>query len=331
MIVSYEEAVKRYSQIAKIRRAPSLHPEYVVADAARDPSLKAKFFVYSENPDIYYHAFHLSPVLDTGANDIQSPYGYGGPISTSEDKNFLAKAWQAYCEWCQRTDVLAEFIRFHPLLENWRYYGGEIIKDRQTVWLDLTIPDLMSGYTPRTRTAIRKAEKSGLRVEWWDSSRFLKVFPSLYAEAMKRIGASPFYFFLPEYYAKLIHGEQARLATCLLDDEILGAAVFLVENQVAEYHLSASTETGKRLCATNLILHEGARYCREQGCRFLHLGGGTDREPSNPLLFFKAGFSQKRSCFNIGKYVHNLDRYQEIRNRWQDEHGAVAKRVLFYR
>ena len=56
--------------------------------------------------------------------DIQSPYGYGGPVvnEAGEDKTFLRDAWQYFSDWCDRTGVVGEFCRFHPRPE--KRYGS---------------------------------------------------------------------------------------------------------------------------------------------------------------------------------------------------------------
>ena len=86
---------------------------------------------------------------------MQSAYGYGGPVASTTDPAFLQSASAVWKDWCQEKKVLVEFIRFHPLLENWRFFSGDIFDDRMTVWIDLAVPGLMAQYTTRVRTAVR--------------------------------------------------------------------------------------------------------------------------------------------------------------------------------
>jgi lipid II:glycine glycyltransferase (peptidoglycan interpeptide bridge formation enzyme) len=129
----------------------------------------------------------------------------------------------------------------------------------------------------------------------------------------------------------LLEWKQAHLAVCIKDDEPVAAAIFLVGSEVVEYLLSASSQAGKRLGGTNLLIHEAAQAARSKGCRALYLGGGTDDQPDNPLLFFKAGFSAERAEFKIGKHVHSDEGDMSLREQFSEAYEAHPGRVLFYR
>jgi hypothetical protein len=331
MQVGYDKALEAFAGFEAAKRAPSLHPFYILTDAERCQELQPVFFVYEESGAVYYHGFHVAKVAGTNFVDIQSPYGYGGPVSSSADEAFLANAWASYTAWCLENNVLVEFVRFHPLLENWRYYQGEVIPDRQTVWLSLENDDLLASYNVRARTAVRKALKEGLRVEWMDGTRFAGLFPNMYRVAMTEINADDFYHFNDGYFARLLNWDKSCLAVCFSGDEAIAGAIFLAEQEIMEYHLSASTPFGKKMSATNLILHEAALLGQKKGCCSLHLGGGTDSRADNALLFFKAGFSHNRGLFKIGKQLHQAVAYKEIKDKWLKMHGTLSNNILFYR
>ncbi|MEG1781528.1 MAG: GNAT family N-acetyltransferase, partial [Clostridium sp.] len=48
--------------------------------------------------------------------DFATPYGYGGWII--EGKGNHASLYAAYQNWCHEHDIISEFLRFHPVLEN---------------------------------------------------------------------------------------------------------------------------------------------------------------------------------------------------------------------
>ncbi len=325
------QALAVFERLPQALRAPSLDPRYVCADAVRSRDAQAIFFVFERAGQSFYHAFHAERVKDTEFIDVQSPYGYGGPIASTMDAGFLTEAWRAYGAWCAEHRVLAEFVRFHPLLENWRFFDGDVVQDRETVWIDLAVPDVLESYEVRVRTAVRKAQKSGLRVEWWDAPRMPGSFPALYHAAMQALQASDFYHFPDGYFERLAAMPGLRYAVCLFEGEPVAAALFLVGPRIMEYHLSASDARGKKLGATNLILHEAAQLGRAEGCAQLHLGGGTNADPSNSLLFFKSGFSSRRAHFRIGRRVHDAAGYSRLKDAWRERFGAVGSRVLFYR
>lgn len=330
MIVSYEEALEVYRTFDIEKNAPSLHPYYIVTDAMRDESLEPKFFVYRKGEDTYYHGFHMGKVQHTGLFDIQSPYGYGGPISTTESEAFLLQAHKAYTKWALEHSILAEFIRFHPLLHNWKYYYGANFKDRDTVWIDLTVEDILGSFKTRARTAVRKAIKNGLVAEISTIEHDISIFVNMYQETMASLDASEFYFFSEKYYERMLRWDQCLVINCTYNNEIVASALFLCDGQQMEYHLSGSNVKGKEFGATNLILYEAALYGQNHGFNKLHLGGGTNSHEDNPLLFFKSGFSNSRAAFKIGKHIHNVTEYQMMKSAWISENGNT-NRVLFYR
>lgn len=331
MQLGFESACTVFNELPKTIKAPQLNPEYVVFDTLRDKSLEPIFFVYQDNDNIFYSAVHKSMIEDTNYYDLQSPYGYGGPIATTQDMLFLDKAWDAYTDWCRDNHILVEFIRFHPILQNWKYYGGDVLYNRETIWINLEQDDLMSQYRPRARTAIRKAINNRLEVTWYDGEQFMNIFVPLYYQEMIGLKADEFYMFRQDYFEAIAKWDKAKFAVCHMDEQILAAAIFLIEGNIMEYHLSAANSEGKRLCASNLILHEAGNLGKHLGCKALHLGGGTDPNPDNSLFFFKSSFSKNRAEFRIGKAIYSAQAYQELKTVWETVNKKVADRVLFYR
>lgn len=331
MQVNYNQAEKLFKEIAEERKCPSLHPRYLQIDSKREKGMEPTFFVFEEYGEIYYYPFLAADVPDTKFRDIQSPYGYGGPISTTDNRQFIDRAWSAFTSWCQENNILAEFVRFHPILQNWRYHNGETVLDRETVWVDLTNEDLSIGYQSRVRNMLRKATKHGLKVEWCEAEVFFQWFPELYESLMKSLQANSFYFFSNEYYGAWYGWDQAHYALCVLEGEVVAASIFFSDKNIMEYHLSASNDVGRQLAASTMILHEAAELGKNLQCRKLHLGGGTNSLENNPLLFFKSGFSKERASFRIGKMIHKPDCYEELKTFWKSKNGSISDRILFYR
>jgi len=293
--------------------------------------LQPVYWCYKEAESFWYHGFHLTPLPGVSGFDIQSPYGYGGPVCNSDDPGFLARAWGAYVETARSHDIATEFIRFHPLAQNDRFYGGRIQVDRRTVYVDLEPNDLFADYQTRVRTAIRKAQRSGAQFRWADNEEIPRGFADFYRAGMTAISAAPFYFFEDAYFSEVARMTMARLAVVHLDDEWLSAALFLHSDTCVEYHLAATSETGKRLSASNLLLHEVAQSAKRDGLLRLYLGGGTDAQPHNSLLFFKTGFSSQVAPFKFGSFQHDLALCEALRKRWADRYAKDPEKIMFYR
>src|SRR5207249_1304318 len=118
------------------------------ADARRNASLQPAYLAYRSQGECWLHGLHLTEIAGTGLRDASSPYGYGGPVSTTDAPGFLRSAWGAYGEWMREHRVVVEYIRFHPLLANERYYGGSIQENRAVVCVDLE-GDYPAGYAAR--------------------------------------------------------------------------------------------------------------------------------------------------------------------------------------
>jgi lipid II:glycine glycyltransferase (peptidoglycan interpeptide bridge formation enzyme) len=115
----------------------------------------------------------------------------------------------------------------------------------------------------------------------------------------------------------------------MLDGEWLSAGIFFNGDVVLEYHLSASTQKGRKLSATNLLIDAAIFYAKGKGKEVLYLGGGSDCMENNPLLFFKSGFSSDRLKFSIGYSIHNDREYQLLKNMYIK--SSSNNNILFYR
>jgi hypothetical protein len=331
MKIDISAARALYARLPAALQLATLSPDYVAVDASRSNEVQPTYWSYEEGDWFWYHGFHVTALPDVAGFDIQSPYGYGGPLANSQDVGFLERAWRAYVEWARTAGIAAEFIRLHPLARNASFYGGQIDEDRQTVWVNLQADHLFAEYQTRVRTAIRKAENSGTKFRWVGNDEIIGRFAGFYRAAMDAISAAPFYFFDDGYFAQIAAWPAARLGVCSLDDQWLSAGLFLYRGNTVEYHLAASTGLGKKLSASNLLLHEVGMSAKAEGYLSLYLGGGTDRQPDNPLYFYKAGFSKCREPFSVGTYCHDPARYEMLKQRWPDQYAANPEKLLFYR
>ena len=76
------------------------------------------------------------------------------------------RIWRRFADWCAEADVVAEFCRFHPLLDNRRWTAAEtrLRDDRETVVIDLeTYPAEVwaDPFFRRHRNMVRRAERDG--------------------------------------------------------------------------------------------------------------------------------------------------------------------------
>lgn len=304
---------------------------------------KALCFVFEKNGEFVLYPFLRNPItplgykLDREYYDIQGAYGYNGIIASNYDPNLIQSFWDSFDAWCQDYDVVAEFSRFHPLLNNQELASTKMqtFFSRHTVALDLADDDIwMHQISSKNRNMIRKAEKEGVAIVESDD---YETFRKLYNGTMTDLHAEDFYFFPPEYYDEYKQSFKNKSLLCfaMLDGKVIAGSMFMFSNDYAHYHLSARDREFSRYAANNLILWYGIQKAKERGCKWLHFGGGTTGDDGDSLLKFKKEFSKTMCEFWIGKRVHNQEVYNQIVEQWKTkypesyEHNRV--RLLGYR
>jgi len=242
-----------------------------------------------------------------GRTDVTTPYGYGGPVASGGVADAF---YAAYEDWCTERGVVSTFVRFHPLYENQRYARIHVEPLGGTIAWRLQGDDLFERLHPHHRRVIRKAQRAGLEVSV-EESPALDEFVDLYKRTMARLEADPFYLFTAEYWQSL------RTLPCLLvsaraDGELLAGVLCFASKPWLHYHLGASSDEGRRLGASNLVLHEAAGWGREQSYELFHLGGGVGGR-ADSLFEFKRRFDPGGEReFAIGKAVHDDAAYREL-------------------
>lgn len=337
------EAWNRYlQQIPAEKRDIYFTPEYYSLYQNYGDG-EACCFVFEKDGDIVLYPFLRNPItplgyhLDKEYYDIQGAYGYNGIIASTYNPDFIKAFWETFDLWCQENSIVAEFSRFHPLLNNQKLASPKMktFFSRHTVALDLTDDDIwMHQISSKNRNMIRKAEKEGVSIIESDD---YETFRKLYNGTMSDLHAEDFYFFPPEYYSeyKQTFKDESLLCLAIYDGKVIAGSMFMYSDDYAHYHLSARDREYSRYAANNLILWYGIQKAKERGCKWLHFGGGTTGEEDDSLLKFKKEFSKNLCEFWIGKRVHNQEVFDLIVTQWKEkypqsyEHNLV--KLLGYR
>lgn len=277
-----------------------------------------------------------------GFYDFETAYGYGGPISNSNDIEWTEKALIKMKELLKRRKYVCGFIRFHPLLENVKICEKQMTTffDRTTVVIktDQTEDEIWTNQIiSKNRNMIRKAEKSGL--EYMAEYDFASIdeFVKLYNATMSRLEAEDFYFFDEKYYRLFVENFKGKafLGTIRKDGELICAALFMYFGDYGHYHLEGSNHAYSSLAANNLLLWKTALELGRLGVKEFHLGGGYNSDPDNSLLKFKKSFSNNMKEFHIGKWIFNEEKYAELKTKWAKKYPEKIEKygrlLLCYR
>ena len=288
----------------------------------------ARCFVFEKDGEVVLYPFLINPItplgykLDKEYYDIQGAYGYNGIIASSDDAGFIAAFWKEFDAYCQENDIVTEFTRFHPLLNNQRLASPKMktFFSRHTVALDLTDDDIwMHQISSKNRNMIRKAEREGVAIVESDD---YETFHRLYDGTMTDLHAEDFYFFPKSYYDeyKQTFKGESMLCLAMLGGKAIAGSMFMFSDNYAHYHLSARDREYSRYAANNLILWYAIQKAKERGCKWFHFGGGTAGNDDDSLLKFKKEFSKTLCEFWIGKRVHNQPIYDQVVEQWKTNH-----------
>lgn len=318
-----------------------------------DEDKKALCAVCEDDEKIMLVPFLRSQIGDY--YDFESAYGYGGPLSNSDDAQWNAEAFAGIHDCLKENNYICGFTRFHSVLNNVSVLTegeGEDIKviipdrnidvlyNRQTIAIDTSQSEEEIWTTQiksKNRNMIRKAEKNGLVFKAEYDFESYEEFISLYNDTMKRLSADSFYFFDDNYYEELKKNfaNSSFLGTVRKDGKLICAAIFFYSKCYGHYHLEGSDREYSSLGANNFLLWKVACEMHKLGIKEFHLGGGATSEPDDRLFKFKKSFSSNEKMFYIGKQVFNEEVYKSICEKWEKNNPEKAekygKRLLRYR
>ncbi len=273
-----------------------------------------------------------------GWRDATSPYGYAGPIvSPGTTPVELAGLLAAFRAAGAAAGLVSAFIRLHPLLPLPPAALGVVgtVRGRgPVVVVDLARPpaEIWADTRENHRTGIRKLERRGYRAALDDWAHF-PDFVQVYEATMRRVAASPFYFFGPAYYDALRARLGGRLHLCTIlapDGRVACAGLFFEEAGIVQYHLGGTADEFLSVAPSKLMFDVVRRWARDRDNRVLHLGGGAGgREDS--LFHCKAGFSPLRAEFRSLEVIFDAERYRLLVERCGTEEGDEAGYFPAYR
>lgn len=249
--------------------------------------------------------------------DFATPYGYGGWLIEGGDSQ---RIFQAYEKWCLKNNIVSEFVRFHPVLENHKKVAGgyDVIPLGNTVAMDLSSPEtIWANITSPNRNMIRKAQKNGICIYNGRYPEIYHIFREIYNGTMDKNQADKYYYFGEEFYDSILNDldENAQVFYAVYDRKIIAASIMLAANGRLNYHLSGSIREYANLAPSNLLLYKAALWGCANGCKTLHLGGGVG-SGEDSLFKFKKAFYRGETLpkFHIGKKIFNDEKYNELVN-----------------
>lgn len=290
---------------------------------------KAKCFVFQDGEDLALYPFLINSVNELGYDldkdyfDIQGAYGYNGVVTNNFTQKFKDGFHKAFNDFCQENKIIAEFTRYHPLLRNELFSKDYLndIYDRKTVYIDLTnnYSDIFREFQTTTRKQIKRAiNRYALKLEIIEKdNNKISSFIKIYHQSLKRINSENYLYFNKSYFEELMLNTKSVCFFALLEEKPIASIIAFYNDNYIHGHLGGALTEHLSLSPYSFLYAEMIKFGQKNGCKIIHIGGGTTSHPDDSLLKFKLNFSKTLSDFYIGKRVHNSDIYNKIIQQWE--------------
>lgn len=264
------------------------------------------------------------PIDIDGENfyDIITPYGYGGPIIEEclGDKERLLKDYEIdFKRYCKQNNIVSEFVRFHPILNNAVDFKGvyKVCYLRNTLGTNLKISDepINEEFSKSCRKTIRQVLKKGITFNVIEDVKDFEEFKRIYYLNMDRKNATDYYYFDDEYFKlmdKYFHKNLIQMQA-IYDNKVVAEGLYFVYNKTIHAHLSGTDTEYLHLSPAYILKYGTVIWGKEHGYELIHYGGGTSNSEEDPLYLFKKKFAQNTEFkFYIGKKIWNEKIYNEL-------------------
>lgn len=307
---------------------------------------KALCFVFELNNNLALYPFLLNKINDLGYQleesfyDIQGAYGYNGILSSSNDPDFRKSFYIEFNKFCLDNNIIAEFTRFHPLLENQKFSEEHlsIIYDRQTVYVDLNqkYDDIYKNYSRSAKNNLNKAVSNNLNlVICKNKFPYKREFIEMYNETMDKVHAEKYLYFNNEYFNNTFNIPSSVQFLVLKDNFPISSAICLGAENYLHVHFKASRTNWLSYRPNNFMFDEIIKFALQKGFNAIHIGGGRTSSADDSLLRFKKNFSNTTCGFYIGKKIYNAEVYYRIYEQWKSANPHLVDkykdRILAYR
>ena len=253
--------------------------------------------------------------------DIVTPYGYGGPvICQANDHDRLISEYEIkFRQYCLDNNIVCEFIRFHPIIENFLDFTGvyDVAYSRHTVGTNLKDFEdpVQSEFSKNARKEVRKAVEAGVTCVVHENPNDLSEFKRLYTETMNRNQAADMYYFPDEYYRLLTTELREAVleiqAVCC--GEVWASEIYFIGGTTMHAHLLGSDHRLLDVGGGAIIEAFAARWGKENGYSYIHHGGGRTSAADDSLYLYKKKFGKHTQFdFYTGKRVWNQEIYDRL-------------------
>lgn len=303
-----------------------------VMDAMYGPEWHS--ILITDNSNAFFNIISLNKIFHHDKYDVEPFLGYSGPIVMRNDIEFVKNAVKKYKELCKEYNIVAEIIRFNPLIKNYSFFvdnsGIETFYSKSIVIANCfkDESEQIKQYKAKSaRYMINKAKKECVFKELHkenDGTLFIK----LYNSALKRVNADSKWFFSSLFFNRVLKNNMFKLYGVYYKNEIQSIAL-VIEHKLASYYFLAANVENLYPGSNELLIHKICLETAAKDIPSLILGGGNTVSEEDPLLKFKKKFSSHTTPFYMGKIIHNEEIFKQLCSEAIKRNSEIESKNFF--
>ncbi|WP_091233575.1 GNAT family N-acetyltransferase [Anaerobium acetethylicum] len=289
-------------------------------NAEHDGGVYDSYTYEDENGQVVYRFIKRPTMILPDTYDITTPYGFSGPVVTwckpGKRKDLVRNFDFNFQNYCRAHGIVAEYVRFSPWLKNHEDYSDiyEMKYNKYTVGVDLTKDFFNEEFSSKIRNRIRKAEKSGVRVEFDFHGETADELLGLYNLMAEKNHIGEQYRFTSRFMSDMVKAcrNHQFIINVLHNEKVISSAMFIHGGEYIHYHLAGNDPECYEYQGSSLIIAKACEWGKSNGKIAMHLGGGP-QGPDGSLLHFKKQFTKEGIFeFYVGKKIRLNDLYQQL-------------------
>ncbi|MBD5781068.1 GNAT family N-acetyltransferase [Pelagicoccus sp. NFK12] len=184
-------------------------------------------------------------------------------------------------------------------------------------------------FASSTRRAVRKAEKSGVRIEHSDTLAALKGFYRLQCITRKRHGLPPQPFsFFQNILSQLIQPGKGTIISAYVDDQLAAASIYLEQGRLVHYKYGASDPDYQSSRCNNSVMWAAMKHYANKGFHAMDLGRNSLDNAS--LRKYKNTYGPEERITYYHRYDLKNDKIMKMSDDVYGWHNKVFSRLPIF-
>lgn len=253
--------------------------------------------------------------------DLITPFTYGGPViedCLEEDKWELLNDFQnAFQEYCNDNNIIAEFVRFHPMAANsidfLHCYELDYVEDAIGINISGHENPVADSFSAESIAKVLEAFKSGVEYEIYSGEDKVDDFIYFLTKVQKNAGRQSQRYFNG---CKELMDKRLIFVEAKFDGEVIGMTMGFLSDNILTTHLILTDEIGDHVDAA-YVMHYGLTvWSKSHKVELIHLAGSWANKSEDEKLAFNKQFAELPNYnYCIGRKIWNEKVYSELCNK----------------